>query len=73
MLDIVVLIIEIVSTIYVVLIAKVVSIIIVLTARIVFAKDISITFKNIVIVLIVRFVPAKVLFVSILFVNIKSN
>ena len=57
----------------VVLIVKVVSTIVILIARIVFTKDTSITFKNIVIIFIIRFVFAKVLFVSILFVNIKTN
>ena len=52
MLDIVVLTIEIVSTID-----------IVLTAEIVPAKDTLITFKNIVVVLTVRFVLAEVLFI----------
>ena len=61
-LNIVVLAIEIVSTIDIILIAK-----------IVFAKNIPFTFENIVIVLIVKFVLAKVLFVNILFVNIKAE
>ena len=73
MLNIVVLIIEIVSTIDIVSIAKVVSTIVVLIARIVSAKDTLITFENIVVVLTVRFVFAKVSFVSVLFVNIKNN
>ena len=42
-------------------------------AGIVLAKDILIIFKNIVVVLIVRSIFAKVLFVSILFVDIESN
>ena len=54
--------IEFISTIDVVLIARFMSI-----------KDISITFKSIVIVLIARFVFAKVLFISILFVSIETN
>ena len=56
-LNIVVLTIEIVSIIDIVLIAEIVSI-----------KDTLVTFKNIVVILTVRFVPAEVLFVSILFV-----
>ena len=67
-LDIVVLIAEIVSTICVVLIAKVVSTIVVLIAGIVFAKDTLITFKSVVVVLTVRFI-----LVEVLFVNIKTN
>ena len=50
-----------------------VFIVVVLIAGIVFTKDISIIFKNIIVVLIIRFMPAKVLFVNILFVNIKTN
>ena len=73
MLDIVILIIEIVFIIYVVLIAKVVFIIVILIARIVFAKDTLIIFENIVVMLTIRFVLAKVSFVNILFVNIKNN
>ena len=53
-LDIVILTIEIVSTIDIVLIIEIVSI-----------KDISIIFKSVVVVLILRFMPAKVLFVNI--------
>ena len=45
-----------------------VSAIITLVAGIISAEDISITFKNIIVILIVRFVLAKVLFV-----NIKTN
>ena len=56
-LDIVVLTIEIVSTIDIILIIEIVS-----------TKDFLIIFKNIVIVLTVRFVFAEVLFVSVLFV-----
>ena len=51
------------STIDVVLIIEFVFIIGILIARIVFIKDISIIFKNIVVILIVRFLPAKVLFI----------
>ena len=47
--------------------------VVILIARIVSIKDTLIIFKNIVIVLIVGFVLAKVLFVNILFVNIKTN
>ena len=62
MLDIVVLTIEIVSTIDIVLTVEIVSI-----------KDLFTTFKNIVIVLIMKFVFAKVLFiVNILFVVFVS-
>ena len=67
-LDIVVLITEIVSTIDIELIIKFVSTIVVLTAKIVFAKDTLITFENIVVVLTVKFV-----LVEVLFVNIKIN
>ena len=38
-----------------------------------FIKDTLITFKSVVVVLIIKFIFAKVLFVDILFVNIKSN
>ena len=72
-LDIVVLIIEIVSTIDVILIIEFVSTIVVLAAEIVSAEDTLIIFKDIIIVFTVRFVFAEVLFVSILFVNIKTN
>ena len=68
MLNIVVLIAKIMSAIDVVLITKVVSTIVILIARIVSIKDTLITFKNIVIVLTVRFVLAEVLFV--VFINI---
>ena len=67
-LDIVVLIIEIVPTIDVVLIVEFVSIVVMLIAEIVSTKDTLIIFKNIVVILTMRFVPAKVLFV-----NIKTN
>ena len=67
-LDIVVLIAEIVSTIDIELIVRFVSAIVVLIAEIVSIKDTSIIFKNIVVVLTVRFV-----FVEVLFVNIKTN
>ena len=67
-LDIVVLIIEIVSTIDIELIVEFVFAIVVLIAGIVFIKDILIIFKSVVVVLIVKFVLAEVLFV-----NIKTN
>ena len=51
------------SIIDVVLIEEFISTIIVLIARIVSAKDILIIFKNIVVILTVRFVLAKVLFI----------
>ena len=72
-LDIVVLIIEIVFAIDVVLIAKVVFTIVILIAGIVLAKDTFVTFRDIIIMLTVRFVLAEVLFVSVLFVNIKTK
>ena len=62
-LDFVVLIIEIVSAIDVVLIEEFMFTIVVLAARIVSAENILITFKNIIVVLIVGFVPAEVLFI----------
>ena len=55
------------------LIAKVVSTIIILIARFISTKDTLVTFKNIIVILIVKFVPAEVLLVSILFVIIKIN
>ena len=67
------LIIGIVSTIDVVLIVELVSIVVVLIARNVFTKDTLITFRGVIIILIVRFILAKVLFVNILFANIKTN
>ena len=63
MLNSVVLIIEIVSTIGVMLIEEFVPTIVVLVAGIMFIKGALIIFKDIVVVLIIRFVLVKVLFV----------
>ena len=60
-LNIVVLTIEIVSTIDIVLIIEIISI-----------EDIFITFEGVIVVLTVEFVPARVLFVSVLFVVFMS-
>ena len=60
-------------TIDIVLISKVISIIVILRAGIISIKDIFIIFKSVVVILIIRFIFAKVLFISILFVNIKTN